>query len=269
MIRVIRSLIRACHPEPTAAVTAGATALAIGAGHSLRSAAVLGAAVLAGQLSIGWGNDWIDAPRDRSVGRTDKPVASGALSPRTIAVAAWLAAAATVALSLWFGVFAAAFHVVAVAVGWLYNWPLKTTWASVLPYAVAFGLLPGFVVAALPHHPAPPWWLVAAGALLGAGAHFANTLPDLKLDARTGVRGLPQRLGAGASQAITIVLLLAAGAVLAVYQGSMVGWLVVGASGLVLGAAVAARARYGERLLFRAVLVVGLADVGLLLTAPL
>ena len=60
--------------------------------------------------------------------------------------------------SRWSGIFAL-----------LYDWPLKSTPFSVLPYLVAFGLLPAFVVVALPGHPAPPVWLVAAGALLGGG----------------------------------------------------------------------------------------------------
>ncbi|NED56002.1 hypothetical protein G3I24_34620, partial [Micromonospora aurantiaca] len=58
----------------------------------------------------------------------------------------------------------------------LYNRPLKSTPVSVLPYAVSFGALPAFVVLALPGSPVPPAWLVAAAALLGAGAHFANVL---------------------------------------------------------------------------------------------
>ena len=79
-----------------------------------------------------------------------------------------------------------------------------------MPYLVAFGLLPAFVVVALPGHPAPPAWLVGAGALLGGGAHFANVLPDLADDAATGVRGLPHRLGAGRSAAAAAFLLLGA-----------------------------------------------------------
>ena len=67
-----------------------------------------------------------------------------------------------------------------------------------VPYVVCFGLLPVFVVLGCPGTPAPPWWLPVAGGLLGAGAHFANVLPDLDDDAATGVRGLPHRLGARA-----------------------------------------------------------------------
>ena len=44
--------------------------------------ALVVAAVLAGQLSIGWLNDVLDAERDRTAGRADKPVAAGAVSRR-------------------------------------------------------------------------------------------------------------------------------------------------------------------------------------------
>ncbi len=46
-----------------------------------------GAAVLAGQLTIGWSNDLIDLRRDREVARTDKPLATGAVSVRMVRTA--------------------------------------------------------------------------------------------------------------------------------------------------------------------------------------
>ena len=79
-----------------------------------------------------------------------------------------------------------------------------------LPYAVSFGLLPAFVVLALPgRRRRRPGWSRRAR-LLGAGAHFANVLPDLADDARTGVRGLPHRLGAAGAAVAAAGLLLAA-----------------------------------------------------------
>ena len=106
---------------------------------------------------------------------------------------------AVVPLSLLSGWFAGSLHLIAVASAWSYNLWLKTTVLSVLPYVVSFGLLPAFVTAGLPGHPVYGW-LVAAGALLGAGAHFANVLPDIDDDLSTGVRGLPHRLGATGSR---------------------------------------------------------------------
>lgn len=271
-VSTLRNLLSASHPLPSAAVTIGSALLAVAAGHRGVRLAVVVVAVAAGQLSIGWANDWLDAARDRAVRRTDKPVATGALPERTVAIAAQTAAAVTAGLSLSLGVLPGALHIIAVAAGWLYNWPLKTTVASVLPYLVGFGLLPGFLVAALPGQPTPPWWLMTAGALLGAGAHFANALPDLADDAQTGVRGLPQRAGSRASRGITVASLLAAGAMLVYGPPGAPSWpglLILAGSTLALATAAVTGHRYGDGMLFRVVIGVALADVGLLLASPL
>jgi 4-hydroxybenzoate polyprenyltransferase len=262
---VIGGLVRACHPEPTVAVTATMTALAVTAGHSAAGAALVGVAVLTGQLSIGWLNDLLDAPRDRAVGRRDKPVVVGAVTPAVLRLATALAVLACVPLSLFSGLVAGAVHLVAVAAGWVYDLGGKSTWWSVVPYVVCFGLLPAFVVLALPGAPWPPWWLSVAGALLGAGAHFANVLPDLDDDAATGVRGLPHRMGATASRVAAAVLLLAATTVIAASARLPVAVAVavpVGAAA-VLAAGFAARGRAP----FRAVLVVAVLAVAMLLAS--
>jgi 4-hydroxybenzoate polyprenyltransferase len=225
--------------------------------------------VLAGQLSIGWLNDAVDASRDRASGRVDKPVAQGLLSPRAVGVAAVTAALASVPLALASGVdgrvpmlLTLGLHMLVVAGGWAYDLGVKSTVVSVLPYAVAFGALPAFVVAPVV---AVPWWLVAAGILLGSGAHFANVLPDLEQDAATGVRGLPHRIGSRWSVGATIVLLLGASAVLALGPGTVptiAGVLVflAAVAALLLGAL----SRVG---LFRAVLCVAAIDVVLLVAS--
>ncbi|HVF19813.1 MAG TPA: UbiA family prenyltransferase [Mycobacteriales bacterium] len=211
----MKGLVRACHPEPTAAVTTLMTALAVAAGRGWGSVWVL-LGVLAGQLSVGWSNDWIDRDRDRRAGRREKPIVSGAVAARTVGIGAAVALVACVPLSFASGPRAAAAHLTGVAFAWAYNLRLKTTPLSVVPYVVAFALLPSFVTFGLPGTPAAPWWATAAGGLLGAGAHFANTVPDLASDAHTGVRGLPHRVGLTWSVGLAASLLGAAVVVLAV-----------------------------------------------------
>jgi 4-hydroxybenzoate polyprenyltransferase len=87
---------------------------------------------------------------------------------------------------------------------------LKSTWFSWLPYAVAFGTLPAVASLAGPGPAWPPWWMTAAGAALGVGAHVVNALPDLADDARTGVRGMPHRLGEPTARPLAAALLVAA-----------------------------------------------------------
>lgn len=194
-------LARACHPAPTVAVTALTTVLFTSAGNRVSVCVVGALAILTGQLSIGWSNDLLDQARDRTAGRVDKPLVSGDVSLPTIRLAIGLAVLATIPLSLALGWPAGLLHLAAVAAGWAYNLWLKFTVASPVPYLLAFAALP--VIATLAHHRQwPAGWVVLAAGLTGAAAHFANVLPDLAGDARTGVRGLPQRLGFRPSAAI-------------------------------------------------------------------
>lgn len=209
------ALARASHAGPTAAVSLFAFAYALGVGADLPLAALVLAAVMSGQLSVGWSNDWIDAGRDLAVGRTDKPVVTGNVSPSALRAAALLAAAACVALSLALGVASAAVHLVAVASAWAYNARLKSTVWSWAPYALSFGLLPSVATLALPEPVVAPAWTTAAAALLGVGAHLANVLPDLADDAATGVVGLPHRLGRRATSLVSVALLLVATTIVA------------------------------------------------------
>lgn len=207
---LVRGLVVASHFPPTVMVTAFALALSAGIGAGARTTTLVALAVLTGQLSVGWSNDWLDARRDAAVGRSDKPVVTGLVTAATLRAAALVALGLCVVLSLATGPLPGVVHVVAVGVAWSYNALLKATWWSWAPYAVSFGLLAVFVVLAAPGEGRPALWAVAAAALLGVGAHVANTLPDLEDDAATGVRGLPHRLGRRASSVLAPVLLAAA-----------------------------------------------------------
>jgi protoheme IX farnesyltransferase len=266
------ALLKSSHPEPGAAVTVAMTLLAIGAGH--RGWSILGvfAAVGATQLSVGWVNDWLDADRDRTAGRRDKPVASGAVSRRTVGIAGLLASLAIPFLGLPFGPAATVCITLVGVFALLYDWPLKSTPLSIVPYLVAFGLLPAFVILALPGSPAPPAWLVAAGALLGGGAHFANVLPDLADDAATGVRGLPHRIGATGSTVAAALLLLAATLTLVFGPPGPPSWAGIAAAAaavvvLPIGWYAARRARGRPVAMFRAVIVVAFIDILLLIAS--
>ncbi|MER7459708.1 UbiA family prenyltransferase [Micromonospora sp. NPDC126480] len=271
----VLALVRASHPEPAAAVTAVACLLAWGVGHRPSGVVAVVLTVAASQLAVGWANDALDAQRDAAVGRTDKPVAAGAVSRRATARAAAAAALATPALALATNPAAALVATAGLVSALFYDWPLKSSPLSVLPYAVSFGSLPAFVVLALPGAPTPPVWLVAAAALLGAGAHFANVLPDLADDARTGVRGLPHRLGPAGSRAAAVGLLLAATAVLVLGPPgapSPVGLAAVAAAVVVpaltwYGGRASARAGARSVAAFRAVMAIALIDVVLLVTS--
>lgn len=257
--RVLRGLVLACHPGPTLAVTVLTALLAWSAGHAPGRALLVTAAVLTGQLSIGWSNDLVDARRDRAVGRTDKPVATGLVSEQVVRVACAIALAACVGLSLACGLASGLVHLLlGVASGWAYNLWFKRTVLSPLPYAVAFGALPAVVTLALPTPTLPAAWVVSTGALLGVGAHLLNALPDLADDEATGVRALPHLLGAQVVRWLAPVVLLA-GTVVAAYGPGMdaAGWLLLRVCVTLAVVAVLARGR----LPFVAAVLIALANV--------
>jgi 4-hydroxybenzoate polyprenyltransferase len=265
--RALGGLLLATHAPPTVAVTTVSVLLAVASGVGAGRTVLLGFAVLAGQASIGWSNDWLDAGRDRAVARADKPVVQGAVDPATLRRGALLAAGTAVVASLALGWVPGVLLLVLVASGWAYNLGLKRTAASVVPYVTGFGALPAGVVAAAPGTPAAPWWLVAAGGAVGAAAHFANVAPDLEDDLATGVRGLPHRLGAVPSAVIGALLLGTAAALLVLGpEGppSVAGWLglAVAAPAVVL-AALAGIPRF-RRAAFPAVLLLTVLIVVLL-----
>lgn len=201
-------LIRACHPVPTAAVTTLTTALGAALDVPTPQLVLLAIAVLAGQLSVGWLNDYVDRQRDRAAGRSDKPLAVGTVTPSTVKRATAAAAAVCIPASLSLGVPAGTTHLVAVAGAWAYNLGVKRTVWSWVPYAVGIGSLPVIVWLVTPQPGIPPWWMIAGAMLLGVGAHGANVLPDLDADRATGVSGLPHRLPRGVMRAGTAAVLL-------------------------------------------------------------
>ena len=217
-------LLRACHLQPTLAVTAIATTLALSAGRGA-GAVWVALAVLSGQLSVGWGNDYLDCDRDRLAGRADKPIVAGRVTARTVRRAAVAAGILCVPLSMMSGWRAGSIHLGAVAVAWAYNGWLQGTIASVVPYTLAFGVLPAFVTLGLPGHEWPPAWATCAAGLMGTGAHFVNTLPDLRGDVATGIRGLSHRIGPSLSLFLAALFLAAATAVLAVAPPGELGML--------------------------------------------
>ncbi|WP_127473496.1 UbiA family prenyltransferase [Microbacterium sulfonylureivorans] len=265
-MRTVRGLWGSSHPGPSLVVTALAFALGLSIGLEPWRLALLTAAVFFGQLSVGISNDALDAARDRAVGRSDKPLARGDVSVR----AAWAAASVCLALALVLstplGWRMLAAHAVTLGSAWAYNAGLKSTASSVVPFIVSFGLFPSLATLSASDPAFAAGWAWIAGAALGVAVHLTNVLPDLDDDARTGVRGLPHRLGARASAVIAAgAVLTGAVAVLLGTSGgelasvSIVSWLFFGAVVLVaIWTIVQAIARPPGRILFRLVMLAAL-----------
>lgn len=227
-----RTLLAASHAGPAVAVTVLAGLLALAQGLAPATGALLVAAVLAGQLTVGWSNDLVDRVRDRAAGRTDKPLAVEGAPVTVVRIACALAVVACTGLSLALGTAAGPVHLACVLSAWAYNLGLKATVWSWLPYALSFGGLTAVVT--LADGQVPPWWWPVGAALLGVGAHLLNVLPDLADDAATGVRGLPHRLGPRRIAPVAAVVLVAATAVVLLGAAPPLA-VTVGAALVVLG----------------------------------
>jgi len=263
MVRV-RPLLIASHPGPSLAITAMATVLAAEAAPTGFGPVLVAPAMLAGQLSVGWSNDACDAARDVAAGRTDKPVARGEISVRSLWVAAVVSVVAALAMAAAISLLTMAILALLVGAAWAYNLGLKSTpWSGVM-YLLGFGPLPAYAASTLPGQPAARFWVCVAAALVGLGAHFVNVLPDLGADLSSGVRGLPQlvaaRWGPGAARAAALVLLLSASALLVVEASPARRWVAV--VGLCLSCVLALAGAVGTgRTPFRAALAIAGADV--------
>lgn len=203
-------VLRASHPGPTLAVATVVGLLGVAVGLEAWRVALLTAAMLANQLSVGLSNDWIDAARDTAADRAEKPVASGAVPVSWVRLAALVLAPLSIALTVPLGWAAASVHLLGLASGWAYNLGLKRTVLSPLTYLLGFGSLPLLATLALPEPRPATAWAITLAALLGLAAHFANVLPDIEDDRRAGMLGLPQRIGARPTAIVAFAVLAAA-----------------------------------------------------------
>ena len=210
-------LLKSTHPIPSFAVTLLTVLLGVSYLLSIQHLVFIGLCVLAQQFSVGLSNDWLDHQRDKSVSRQDKPTATGEVSVKLVRNASFAAGIAALAFASIFGWVTVLMMVMMLTVGWSYNLGLKATGFSVIPYAIGFGILPLFVTLTFENPQLPPWWVVLASSLLGVSAHFANALPDLLEDRRTGVCSLPHIMGQRAS-ALTIATAATLASIIVVTQ---------------------------------------------------
>ena len=268
---MVRALVRTAHPGPTVFITAVIVALAVRAGLGAGGAVMFAIAVFLGEVSIGWSNDAFDAPRDAAGGRTDKPIVTGEVSRRVVAVGALVTLVLAVGLCFVISPAAGVVNLVMLGAGWAYNAGLKGTVASGLMFVVGFGLIPAFAASTLPGQPWPRTWTLVAAAMLGLGSHFANVLPDLAADRAASVNGLPQLVAAGpggpiAVRAIALLLLVGASVLIVLAPPGPPGVVGIVALCVVGVLAVAGALSHGRRP-FQAALAISAVDVALFVAA--
>ena len=225
------ALFRASHPRQsllTAAILAAAAAMA---GRDDKEIGLVFATVLVGQVLLGWHNDTVDADRDRSHDRHNKPVAAGHVDKSTMWFMVACAVLLVVPLAIANGVEAGSAFLLYVAIGMAGNAGLlRRTKFSYLTWMASFGLLPAFLAyggwAGEGADTPPTILLTALAALLGIGIHLLTSLPGLVDDNKDGIRHFPLTLAirTGAPKLLVIAGIYTA----AVSAGILIAGLEVG-----------------------------------------
>ncbi len=195
------------HPVPSA-INAGLVAVVAGiAGAEPRTAALLAAAMLGFQSSIGALNDVVDADTDR-LHKPRKPIPAG-LVPVWLALAlVGLGAAVGLGISASLGMAVFVLGVLGYATGVAYDLVLRRLGLGWLGFAAAFPLLLAWTWVGAAGV-APPGWplLLSVAALAGPTIHLANSLADVDADEHVGRRSLATRLGPRRSEWVLAALM--------------------------------------------------------------
>jgi len=201
--------LRAAHFGPTVIVTTITFLLALSQ-YSFIDSLRVAIAIFAGQLVVGWSNDFIDAPLDIAAQRTKKPIVSKELNPEQLKKSIFGALFVALILSLFspLGLTGTLIHFLGILSATFYNLKLKSTILSPFPYIVSFGALPWAIYLSAGNK--PPLWLYLDFMLIAVAFHFFNVLKDFQWDINQGVLGLPQRLGRNAGLVIPISLVISA-----------------------------------------------------------
>jgi 4-hydroxybenzoate polyprenyltransferase len=205
LISIAVGALKAAHFGPTLLVVSISFLIALSQ-FSAPEALQIAIAILAGQLVVGWSNDLIDFPLDREAKRIKKPLVSGSVNSKLLQRLIATALVATIILSYLspLDLQGTLIHMLGILSATAYNFGLKATLFSPVPYLISFGALPWAIYLAAGE--SPPTWLALNFILFSIAFHFLNVLKDLQWDIDQGILGLPQILGRSKSIAIAIAL---------------------------------------------------------------
>ena len=201
----IMGLLKASHFGPTLLVVTITCILSL-TQFSISDSAFIAFAILLGQFVVGWSNDLIDFPKDKAAGRIKKPLVAGTITEEALRISLGIALPSALIVSLLspLGVSGTAIHFIGLLSATAYNFKLKSTLLSVVPYIVSFGALPWAIYVASGN--TPPTWIVLGFILFASAFHFLNVIKDLETDIEQDVMGLPQALGRKKSIAMAALL---------------------------------------------------------------
>ena len=185
------------HPFPVMMVIALATILAVATARQATDPARLVRAVATiffSQVVVGISNDYHDRALDAQ-GQPRKPLVRGVVTPSEARALIAGAFVLMLVFSISLGPIIVLLALLGTFAGVLYNFWLRGTPWSWLPYMLGFVTLPVFVWVSMQRFDARQLALVPIGLPLLVGVHLAQTLPDTETDIAVGVRGLAVTLG--------------------------------------------------------------------------
>jgi 4-hydroxybenzoate polyprenyltransferase len=241
MIRAVAGLARLVHPFPSALDAAVTVALALLAGASSGRALLLGASMLAIQLSIGAFNDLFDLPADMVAGRS-KPLVDGRVGARPALGVGIACGLAGLVLAGFAGLATGLVACAGYGIGLAYDLRLKASPWSWLPYAAGIPLLPVFAwIGATGELPGPILVLAGLGVLGGASLAIANALADAERDTASRTTTVATALGRPRAIRLGALLALLVAGIATTSAFALAGWIpgtgvtAAGAAGIVAG----------------------------------
>ena len=152
------------------------------------------AALFFSQVVVGTSNDYRDRGLDAQ-GQSWKPLVRGAVTPNEARVQIVVAFALMLAFAISLGPLALILVLLGTFAGLLYNFWLRATPFSWLPYVLGFIVLLIYVWVAVERVDARQLALVPIGIPLLLAVHLAQTVPDIETDVVVGARGFAVALG--------------------------------------------------------------------------
>ena len=185
------------HPLPVMMVITFAAVLALATTREATDFSRLVRAIATlffSQVTVGVSNDYHDRALDAQ-GQTWKPLARGIVSPGEARAIIAIAFVLMLAFAISLGPIVLLLALLGTFAGQLYNFWLRETSFSWLPYIVGFIVLPISIWVAMERFDPRQLALVPIGLPLLIGVHLAQTLPDSETDFALGARGFAVTLG--------------------------------------------------------------------------
>ncbi len=201
--------------------------------------------VASGHSLIGISNDYLDRHKDR-ITQPYKPIPAGLVSESFVKNLLFFLGFLEILIALTLPLAAALLAFVCTVSGLLYNFSLKNSYLSWVPYVLSFSSFPFFIWAGLGKFEINLLWLYPPALLLLVGINLANSLPDIETDRNLpGTPGLALLLGLEKSLWATRILFLSAplvcfGLSFFVAANRLIAWPACGLALLIMGTSFAA-----------------------------